>query len=309
MTQAAARAVVDSRREQRVLVRSIAVTLLVAGVGIAAGLWTNSGAILFDGIYSFVDAAMTMLSVGVSRLLTRGTTRRFQYGFWHFEPMLVLANSAALVLACGYAFLGAVSDLLADGRVVPFGAGTGYALFAGGVAGIMAVAMRREAVRTGSDLVALDARGWIASAMLSFALALGFAIAAWLKSSPQAALVPYVDPAILAVLALALLPLPARAIWRAGKDLFLVAPADLDTAVRAVAADIAERHGFTGFATSVSRAGRAHFIEVGFVAGPDFGARDLAWYDMIRTEIAERTGALPPRHWLTVEFTADRRWL
>jgi len=300
---------VAAREEQRVLLRSIAVTAAVAAIGVVIGLWTGSGAILFDGIYSFVDVGMTMVSVGVSRLLTRGTTRRFQYGFWHFEPLLILANSAALILACGYALLGALNDLFADGRVVPFGPSAAYAVGAGIVSAGMAVAMHRTARRLGSQLVALDARGWIASAVLSLSLAIGFGVAALLRGGPAAYLSPFVDPAILAVLALALMPLPARAIWRAGKDLFLVAPAELDAAVAGVAADIAQRHGFVDHATSVSRAGRAHFVEMGFVAGTDFGARDLAWYDALRAEIAERTGAQPPTHWLTVEFTADKRWL
>lgn len=298
-----------AREEQRVLLRSIAVTASVAAVGVGIGLWTGSGAILFDGIYSFVDVGMTMVSVGVSRLLTRGTSRRFQYGFWHFEPLLILANCAALILACGYAFLGALNDLFGDGRVVPFGPSAAYAVGAGAASAVMAVVMRRKAKRLGSQLVALDARGWIASAVLSLSLAIGFGVAALLRGGPAAYLTPYVDPAILALLALALIPLPARAVWRAGKDLFLVAPAELDAAVAAVAADISARHGFVEHATSVSRAGRAHFVEMGFVAGPDFGARDLDWYDAIRAEIAERTGAQPPTHWLTVEFTADRRWL
>lgn len=298
-----------AREEQRVLLRSIAVTASVAAVGVGIGLWTGSGAILFDGIYSFVDVGMTMVSVGVSRLLTRGTSRRFQYGFWHFEPLLILANSAALILACGYAFLGALNDLFGDGRVVPFGPSAAYAVGAGAASAVMAVVMRRKAKRLGSQLVALDARGWIASAVLSLSLAIGFGVAALLRGGPAAYLTPYVDPAILALLALALIPLPARAVWRAGKDLFLVAPAELDAAVAAVAADISARHGFVEHATSVSRAGRAHFVEMGFVAGLDFGARDLDWYDAIRAEIAERTGAQPPTHWLTVEFTADRRWL
>lgn len=111
---------IDNREERKALVYSIIVTALDAAVGISVGLVINSSSIVFDGVYSVIDAAMTGLSVGVSLLLTRGSTRYFQFGFWQFEPMLVLLNSVVLALSCGYALLGALNDLFSVGRAVSF---------------------------------------------------------------------------------------------------------------------------------------------------------------------------------------------
>ncbi|MGC5184036.1 hypothetical protein ACPXBI_28705, partial [Escherichia coli] len=56
---------IDNREERRILVYSIIVTALDAAVGISVGLVINSSSIVFDGVYSVIDAAMTGLSVGV----------------------------------------------------------------------------------------------------------------------------------------------------------------------------------------------------------------------------------------------------
>lgn len=49
----------STRQEQRVLQLSIAGTVLVAAIGFFGGMLARSQAILFDGIYSLVDVALT----------------------------------------------------------------------------------------------------------------------------------------------------------------------------------------------------------------------------------------------------------
>ncbi len=66
----------DTRREQQALKLSIRVTLLIGLAGVLSGLFTGSQAIIFDGIYSFVDVLITLLSLIVSQLLAREGSRR-----------------------------------------------------------------------------------------------------------------------------------------------------------------------------------------------------------------------------------------
>lgn len=299
----------DNREEQRVLLWSIAVTVVDAAIGITVGLLINSGAIVFDGVYSVVDAVMTAMALGVSALLARGSTRHFQFGFWHLEPMLVLLNSVALSLSCGYAFLGALNDLFSTGRQVSFGPGALYALGAGLLALAAAVLVGREGRRLGSELIAVDARNWLVSGLLSVSLGIGFLMAGVMRGTRYDHLVPYLDPAVLAALSLAMLPLPLAASWRAAKDVFLVAPGDLDEEVRLLARDIQQRYGFQDFSSYVSKTGRARFVDLTFLAPPGFGPHPVGFFDAIRDEIAASLEAAPPSHWLNIEFTSDPRWL
>ncbi|MEN0074808.1 MAG: cation transporter [Paracraurococcus sp.] len=299
----------DNRREQRVLAWSIAVTMVLSAIGIACGLFANSSSILFDGLYSLIDAAMTALALGVSVLLGRGGSRHFQFGFWHLEPMLVLLNSVVLALSCGYAFLGALNDLFRAGRGTDFGPGLVYVVGAGTTEFLLWLAMRRQAARLGSELVALDARAWLVSGLLSIGLGLSFSLGLALKGTQWAAFVPYLDPAILAVMALLLLPVPLAACWRAGKDILEIAPSELDEQVRAIARQVVALHGFHDFTSYVAKTGRARFVDITFLAGPELGARPLDYFDAIRGEIAAALDAAPPSHWLNIEFTSERRWL
>ena len=299
----------DNRREQRILAWSIGITMILAAIGVACGLFANSSSILFDGLYSMIDAAMTALALGVSVLLGRGSSRHFQFGFWHLGPMLVLLNSVVLALSCGYAFLGALNDLFRIGRSTDFGPGLLYVVGAGLTEFVLWLVMRRQATRLGSELIALDARAWLVSGLLSIGLGLSFGLGLALRGTAWDGFVPYLDPAILAVMALLLLPVPLASCWRAGKDILEIAPSDLDETVRATARDIVARHGFHDFTSYVAKTGRARFVDITFLAGPELGARPLDYFDGIRGEIAAALDAAPPSHWLNIEFTSERRWL
>ena len=85
------------RSEQSILKTSIAVTIFIAGFGVAFGLLSGSFSIVFDGVYMLADAAMSGLALMVARLITlsalaeppSGKLRdRFTMGFWHLEPMV-----------------------------------------------------------------------------------------------------------------------------------------------------------------------------------------------------------------------------
>lgn len=119
----------DTRVEQTALRHSLFMTLLLAAIGVSFGVASGSLAIAFDGIGSAIDAAMTFLSLAVARLLG-ADSRRFQFGYWHFEPMALVFNGGLLVLSCLYGFISAIGDLLAGGRNLDFGWAVTYAALA-----------------------------------------------------------------------------------------------------------------------------------------------------------------------------------
>ena len=61
--------------EQGALKLSILITALTGLTGIAAGFMIGSGAIMFDGIYSFVDVMLTFGALAVSKLLNAGADK------------------------------------------------------------------------------------------------------------------------------------------------------------------------------------------------------------------------------------------
>ena len=300
----------QSSAEQGLLKLSIAVTIVVAASGVAFGLLSGSMSIVFDGVFSAIDAAMSGLALFVSRLVSRvADNRRFQFGYWHIEPMVLAFNGGTLMLLCFYAFLNASGSFLDGGRRLDFDWAMVYAAAVGIVAFGMFFYARHRNRQIGSDFVRLDVQSWLMSAAITSALLLAFAVAWCLEGTRYAHLTPYADPLILAILSLVLVFVPIHTVRRALAEILLITPPDLDALVRRVMDELVGRHGFKGYTSYVAKVGRAQFIEIHVAVPPDTPLDSVAKADALRREIAEAIGGEGPQRWLTIDFTADPRWL
>lgn len=303
--------------EQSVLRRSVVATLGLAAASLVFGLAVHSNAILFDGMYSLVDATMTGLAFGVARLIAasnaadvagRAFHERFTMGFWHLEPIVLGLNGTLMTGAALYALVNAVSALLAGGHPLSFGAAMGFE----GVATLLDIGMllyTRAANRAlRSHLVALDAKAWGVGAALGLALFLAFLLGFLIKGTSLRWLAPYVDPAALALVSLAVIPVPLGTIRRAVADILLVTPQGMKDDVDAVARAAVQRHGFLSYRAYVARVGRGSQIELYFIVPANWPARRLEEWDSLRDEIGRALGPDSPDRWLTIVFTTDPEW-
>ena len=169
--------------EQSTLKFSIALTVLLGVLGVVSGFVTGSQAVIFDGMYSFVDVIPTVVSLVVVKLIARGSSHRFQYGYWHLEPLVAVMRDSILVVACIYAGVGAVKTLTAGGHEVSYGLAAVWAgvLFVIGLA--MTIFLHHRAKTLRSPMLELDARSWMVSTFLSLALLISFAAAVALKGT------------------------------------------------------------------------------------------------------------------------------
>ncbi|ALM52101.1 cation diffusion facilitator family transporter [Halomonas huangheensis] len=299
----------QAKLEQRALLISIVMTLLVAGLGVAVGLYAGSQSILFDGVFSTIDAAMSGLALLVSRLAVKEASRRFQHGYWHFEPMVAALNGSILLLLCFYAFLNAIRGLLSGGHPLEIGAAMLYALVVVIICSAMAGYLKRINRRADSEFLRIDHKNWLMAAMITAALLLAFIIAMLLQDTQLAHWTPYVDSALLAVLTLCFIPVPIGIIRRAMKEVFLIAPSAVDREVQAAMEGVMQRDGVLYYYSHVAKSGRGHFIEIHIVTCPDFSAgRGVIEMDEIREEISSRLSIPPQRRWFTVAFTSEERW-
>ena len=298
----------QSTTEQATLKFSIALTVLLGVLGIASGLATSSQAIIFDGMYSFVDVVPTIVSLVVVKLIAQGSSHRFQYGYWHLEPLVAVLRDSILVVACIYAAVDAVHGLASGGSDVSYG----MAAFWAGALSIVGIAMTlylaRQAKQLQSPMLRIDSRSWLVSACLSLALLIGFGIALGLHGTPLEHWVPYLDAVALLVMALAMLPVPLIGLWRSLSDVLQVAPNELDAQVHSVMNSIVSERAFADYSSYVAKVGRARFVEIHILVAPESHI-DTAVADSIRRDIAKRLNAVWPNFWLTVDFTADRGWL
>jgi cation diffusion facilitator family transporter len=294
--------------EQRTLKLSIALTVFLGVLGVASGLVTNSQAIIFDGMYSFVDVVPTVVSLLVVKLIARGTSHRFQYGFWHLEPLVAVLRDSILAVACIYAGIDALNSLTSGGQEVEYGRA---ALWAGILCVIglaMTVLLSRRARALKSPMLRVDARSWLVSAFLSLGLLIGFAFATVLAGTRFQGWVPYLDAIALLSMALIMLPMPLIGLWRSMSDVLQVAPNELDARVHEVMDSVVKERQFLEYTSYIAKAGRGRFVEIHVLVPPDCRI-DIANADAIRSEVSQRLNAGSPTFWLTIDFTADRRWL
>ncbi|RUR18286.1 cation efflux family transporter [Legionella sp. km535] len=295
--------------EQRILKISIAVTFLLAVAGILFGLLSGSLAIVFDGMFNMVDTAMSILSLLVARLLTSKGNRRFQYGYWHVEPMVLVFNGSVLILICAYALVNAIGSLLSGGRELNFDWAFVFALLMSALSIIMYVYIRHKNVKLSSEFLRLDTQSWLISAAISSSLLIAFGTAALMDGTAYEYLTPYIDPFILALLTACLIFVPMGAVRDAMRDMFLIAPFGLDEKVRGFLDELTKRYQFKTYSSYVAKIGRAQFIEIHIVVPEGYPISGIETLDAIRREIVGVMGGNGPKLWLTIAFTTDESWI
>ncbi|MBR2655755.1 MAG: cation transporter [Loktanella sp.] len=300
--------------EETILKRSLVAIMMVACLGIAFGIVSGSFAILFDGVFSLVDAAMTILSLIVSRLIARATVadglperlhRQFSTGFWHLEPLVLLLNATILLAVTTYAIFSAVMSLFAGGRSMDFGPAMVYAAVVVIISIVMGWYEHRANRQIKSDFVRMDVHGWVMAGGVTLSLLIAFAIGFALDGTGYAWLQPYVDPLVLLLVGLALLPIPIGTLRKAAAEVLQITPDDLLSEVERVAETVTTEQSFSGHRAYVARAGRGTQIELYFIVPKDQPPRALEEWDALRDRIGTAISGDPRHRWLTIAFTTD----
>lgn len=305
------------RTEQTLLKISIVVTILIAGFGIVFGIITGSFSIAFDGVYSLADASMSALALMVATLIRNYTdttprksrfSHRFSVGFWHLEPMVLGLNGVLLISVSIYALINAVTNLMSGGHALQFDYAIIYAVVTLAACLIMAMFVRAANRTIGSDFLALDATAWIISAGITAALLVAFIGGLLVQGTSLAWIAPYLDPAVLALVCLAVIPMPFSTVRQALADVLLITPEPLRSHVDAVAKLVIGQQGFLSHRAYVARVGRLTQVELFFIVPAGMPARSIEDWDALRNDIGDRIGGEGPNRWLTIAFTADAEW-
>jgi predicted Co/Zn/Cd cation transporter (cation efflux family) len=305
------------RTEQGILRISIAVTFVLAGFGILFGLMSGSFAIIFDGVYSLADASMTIVALLVSNLIATAAAggsaknrlvERFTMGFWHIEPMVLGMNAAMLMGAAIYALINAVDSFMTGGRHLVFDQAIIYAVVTLIVTIAMAILVRRLNRTIRSEFLALDAKAWLMTAALTAALLVAFVFGFLIEGTDIEWVSPYIDPVVLALVCLVVIPVPVGTMMQAVADILLVTPSDLKQHVDRIAQEVVRRYGFVSYRAYVARVGRGRQIELYFIVPTNWPPKRLEEWDQIRDEIGDAVGDEGPDRWLTIAFTTDPEW-
>jgi predicted Co/Zn/Cd cation transporter (cation efflux family) len=310
------RAYFNTHTELGVLRISVGITVLTATLGVIFGLLSGSYSIVFDGVYELIDASMTAMALLVAKLIASaadnpkksGLAQRFSMGFWQLEPIVLGLNGVLLTGAAIYALITAIGIFMRGGRDLAFDHAMVYAAVTAAVSFGMAAFDLHITKRIESAFLTLDAKSWIMSGAITAALLIAFTIGYAVEGTTLQWISPYIDPTVLILVCLVIIPMPMGTIKQALADILLVTPVTLKQHVDEVAATIVHRHGFVAYRSYVARMGRGRYIQLYFIVPTDWPPKRMEEWDQIRDEVSTAIGDDTPDRWLTIVFTSNSKW-
>jgi cation diffusion facilitator family transporter len=296
-------------RDARALMFSVLASSVFAVGSLVWGYFAGSQMIVFDGLYSFVSVALSLLAVWALRAARSGPDERYPWGREIFEPLTIAVKAVALAGLCLYALVGGVMDILAGGREIDAGWAVIYGIVAT-VVGVGVSLVLRRMSRGATDLVRAEAAEWMGDALLSIGTLAGFGVALVLQVTGNEALARYVDPAMLVLTSAIYLKIPARLAAEGLHEVLTMsaAPAVRDQ-VTAVAGEVGREWALAEPVVRLSKVGARLDVEVVFLVEAGSTARTVEEFDRVRAELDERLRATGLEPWMSVEFTADPRWM
>lgn len=291
-------------REQRALRYSLLATALLAVVAVLWGWIVGSQVILLDGAYAGIGLALTWLSLRVSGLASSGPTARFPFGREALIPVVIALQGFALLATLIWAGVEAVRVIRTGGS----DPATGSLLVYGVISGLVSVLLGVYCLRAdrSSDLLAAEARQWLAGAVFSGLVVAGALVAAVLGRTDWSSADRYVDSVLVLAGCALLTPQPVILVRSALTELLEGAPPErVQRVVGAVVEEVRERFGLPEpHLMSSSKVGRKLYVEVVFVVVP--GRWDVSGEDEVRRAVLAGLAELPYESWIRVELTTDR---
>ena len=295
--------------EQRLLWQSAWLMFLVAVSGTVMGVVTGSSAVLLDGIVSFMAVIIKIMMIMTSKLISRETSKRFQYGYWQFEPLVLMVEGFFTLLFVLYAFMTGITDLLGSGHTVEAGPIVVYAAFFTVVDSAYYFYVRQLNKRLKSNLVKFDNISWSIDAVLAAGILISFAFAWALEQTEWASYARYVDSIVLIALSVQMMPSAIKILVPSTKQIIGLVPTALHEQIQAIMDDFMERYHFKDYVTSIQEYGKTRFIEIDILLPKNYEAQRVEDMDKIRNEIDAAIGGRADEKWVTITFTTTKRWM
>ena len=293
-------------KESRILRLSAYANLGVAILGTLFFLWTDSEAILLDGVFAFISFIMGLVTLKVASIVRRPDDEYFHFGYAQFEPALNTIRGLILVVVCAFALASSIGAILDGGRALKLGPALIYAGVTI-VASFALAAMHRKVAReVESPLVAVGADNWLMGGLLSVGVGAAFVVALVAQGTRWEPIVPYVDPVLVVIMVLAMIWVPVRVVFDSVGELLMIAPEpdvqkDVDERLRAAAAEL----GFERTVVRMVKVGRAFYLHAHVIVPSDFRLSRIAELDAMRAKLGAALADAHPNLSVEIVFTED----
>ncbi|MDC7239684.1 MAG: cation transporter [Spirochaetales bacterium] len=277
-------------------------------LGLAWGLIIRSGMLLFDGVYSLLSVALSLMSLVVLNQVTaKKEDSRYPFGKAHFEPYLVLFKSLVLIGMCVISFSDALRDLLSGGKIVAPGPAALYSLISTLGCLVTVVFLFWIKKKNPTGLLEAEYQQWLGDTLLSLVVLAGFILSYLSVGTKLEWIVPYMDPFLVTLMSLIFLVFPLRTMFSAYNEFMFMEADDeikepVEAEVRRIADELEARYKLR-----MVKKGRETSIEVNFIT-PE---RSISVEDMdrMRNRIKQKALKVNDLHWINIGFTRLEEWL
>ncbi|MDM7862121.1 cation diffusion facilitator family transporter [Alteromonas sp. ASW11-36] len=292
--------------EKRLLTLSFYIAGAFVVIAFGFAIATHSGAILFDAAYSLIAFVMSMLTLKVANLVQRPDDDRFHFGYTAIEPTLNMFKSLIIIATCLYAVISSINSMLAGGHAADYDTGMFYGVIATLGCFATSLYMRFKGKNLVSDLVKVDAHTWLIDGVLSASILLAFILAYVLQSTQYGALAPFVDPVLLIVLGLAMLPVPAKILRDSLNEVINKAPPEavstvIEKKLKKTLGDVPYEH----VEVRISKRGRDIYLLVHIIVDDAFSIATISELDAIRLKCEAEMREWEPAIIMDILFIQD----
>lgn len=263
--------------ETRLILFSSAGSILIGALGLAVALASGSGSVFADGLFSFLSAIVTLLSIPVLALVERGGDDKFHFGYASFEPLYVVVSSLVILGSLAGVGAGALRSLAAGGAAVDARSVLAYEAFASAYCLGIAFFMKKRSRTDASPILAVEAASWFVDGCLSAGILLAFLAGRLLGLGPLKGWTDLVDPVVTLGLVVATAPAALSPLAAAFAELLSAAPrGEIQRKVEESLRPFKGARGVADLDLSMEKIGRSLNVHAAMVLDRDLRASELA---------------------------------
>lgn len=280
---------------------SFLLVILFAAAAVLVAMSSDSETMSLEAMSSIVDIVVSGLAIFVARKVQAPATRRYQFGYAKYEPLMTTVEGILVAGMCTGAILYALRDIVHPDPVEDVRFVVLYSAASFIVSIVFGLWMRRVGRRAGSPLALAEADLWIVEGWLALGVCAAFVISIVLGRIGHTEASAYVDPGVCIVLSLIFLKKPYDILRESIADLVDANPyADAVNAIERSANAVAERFHLRGVeSVRVRKAGRRIFVMVSFFERAGESLEDM---DKVREAVTEEIVRQNPDVDLVVTF-------
>ena len=295
--------------ENKILKISMVGALFFALFGIAWGWTVQSEMIIFDGLYSFISLALTMLSLYINNFMAKKELDKYPFGKYILEPLVISLKSLIIGGMCLYSLIGAIQDIVNGGNSVEYGSALIYSIVSVVGCGGVYIFMKKKGEKISSEMVKVEASQWLMDTLLSIGVLVGFVIAMILRNTKFAWLNVYIDPMMVIMISVVFIKMPIQSFINSFKEILCVKANDeINDDIYFIVKEIEKEYKFEDSISRVSKIGGELRIEIDFIYNEESKLKDLDQLDCVREKVYDAIKHIDYNKWLNVSFTGDKKW-